>query len=112
MTLPNSLNQRYEVLGEAGRGGMGVVYKARDRQTNEIVALKLLKPDLVDDDSATERFKNELKLARKITHKNVCRIYEINFADEIPYISMEFVEGETLRDLLKRVGSLNLQTAL
>ena len=109
MTLPNSIHQRYEVLGEAGRGGMGVVYKARDRQTNEIVALKVLKGDVVDDDLLAQRFKNELRLARKVTHKNVCRIYEINFADETPYISMEFVEGDTLRALLKRVGSLNLQ---
>jgi serine/threonine protein kinase len=112
MTLPDSIHQRYDVLGEAGRGGMGVVYKARDRQTNEILALKVLKAAVVDDDSVTERFKNELKLARKVTHKNVCRIYEINFAGETPYISMEFVEGDTLRALLKRVGSLNLQTGL
>jgi len=112
MTLPNSIDQRYEALGEAGRGGMGVVYKARDRQTNEIVALKLLNPVLVGDHSATERFKNELKLARKITHKNVCRIYDIDLAGEIPYISMEFVEGETLRTLLRKVGTLNLQPSL
>jgi serine/threonine protein kinase len=112
MALPDSIHQRYEVLGEAGRGGMGVVYKARDRQTNELVALKVIKSDLVEDASVTERFKNELRLARKVTHKNVCRIYEINFAGEIPYISMEFVEGETVRALLKRVGSLNLQTAV
>jgi serine/threonine protein kinase len=110
--LPDGINQRYEVLGEVGRGGMGVVYKARERQTNEIVALKVLKPGLPDDNSVNEHFKNELRLARKVTHKNVCRIYDLNFTDEIAYISMEFVEGETLRALLKRVGSLNLQTAL
>ena len=112
MNLPDAMEQRYEVLGEVGRGGMGVVYKARDRQTNEVVALKVLNPSLAEDQSFTERFKNELRLARRITHRNVCRIYDINFAGETSYISMEFIDGETLRALLKRVSSLNIETAL
>ena len=73
-----ALSQRYDVLGEAGHGAMGNVYKARDRETGETVALKLLKPEIASDQAMMERFKNELLFARKITHKNVCRVYEFN----------------------------------
>ena len=100
------LGLRYEILGEAGRGAMGHVYKARDRETGEIVALKLVKPEIASDQATLERFKSELLLARRITHKNVCRVYEFNRAQGIAYTSMEFVEGESLRSVLKRFGSL------
>ena len=100
------LGGRYDILGEAGRGAMGQVYKARDRETGEIVALKLLRPEIASDPDMVERFKSELLFARKITHKNVCRVYEFNRADRIAYTSMEFVEGESLRSVLKRFGSL------
>lgn len=106
-TAPRALEQRYEILGEAGRGGMGIVYRARDRETGELVALKVLKPEIAADAGIVERFKNELRLARKITHKNVCRIHEFNrAADGTAYISMEFVEGESLRHVLSRFGNL------
>jgi hypothetical protein len=86
---------------------MGIVYRARDRETGELVALKVLKPEIAADAGIVERFKNELRLARKITHKNVCRIYEFNrAADGTAYISMEFVEGESLRRVLSRFGNL------
>ncbi|MBI4459081.1 MAG: protein kinase, partial [Acidobacteria bacterium] len=88
------------------RQPMGIVYKARDRITGELVALKVLKPDVAADQVAMERFKNELRLARKITHKNVCRIHEFNLIDNTAYISMEFVDGESLREVLKRFGGL------
>lgn len=97
---------RYELLERVGVGGMGVVYRARDRETQEIVALKVLKPEIAADPTMDERFKNELRLARRITHKNVCRIYDFNRLDGLAYISMEFIEGETLRALLDRVGAL------
>jgi len=100
------IGKRYEILGEVGRGGMGIVFKARDRITLEIVALKLLKPEIAADSTATERFKNEMCLARKITHKNVCRIYEFNPVDGSAYISMEFVDGESLRQVITRFGGL------
>ncbi len=103
---------RYELLGELGRGGMGIVYKARDRETGEIVALKVLKPEIAADESVMERFKNELRLARKITHKNVCRIHEFNRTADTAYISMEFLEGESLRFLLKRVDGLSIRHGL
>ena len=102
----NALGRRYEILGEAGRGAMGQVFKARDRETGEIVALKILKPEIASDPAMVERFKSELLFARKITHKNVCRVYEFNRVDGIAFTSMEFVEGESLRSVLKRFGSL------
>jgi serine/threonine protein kinase len=101
-----ALGARYEILGEAGHGSMGNVYKARDRETGETVALKLLKPEIASDQAMMDRFKNELLFARKITHKNVCRVYEFNRVAGIAYTSMEFVEGESLRSVLNRFGGL------
>ena len=108
----SALSQRYEILAEAGHGSMGNVYKARDRETGEIVALKLLKPEIASDQAMMERFKNELLFARKITHKNVCRVHEFNRIGGIAYTSMEFVEGESLRSVLNRFGGLPLRKAL
>src|SRR6204780_2584111 len=101
-----AIGQRYEILGEAGHGSMGNVYKARDRETGETVALKLLKPEIASDQAMMDRFKNELLFARKITHKNVCRVYEFNRVGGVAYTSMEFVEGESLRSVLNRFGGL------
>jgi serine/threonine protein kinase len=101
-----ALSVRYEILGEAGHGSMGNVYKARDRETGETVALKLLKPEIASDQAMMDRFKNELLFARKITHKNVCRVYEFNRVGGVAYTSMEFVEGESLRSVLNRFGGL------
>jgi serine/threonine protein kinase/class 3 adenylate cyclase len=106
------LPARYEVLGEVGRGGMGIVYKARDLETSEVVAVKVLKPEIAADPTVTERFKNELRLARKITHKNVCRLHEFSRAGDVSYITMEFVEGESLRVRLNRAGKLDLSASL
>jgi serine/threonine protein kinase len=106
-----ALQQRYDILGEAGHGSMGNVYKARDRETGETVALKLLKPEIASDQAMMDRFKNELLFARKITHKNVCRVHEFNRIGGIAYTSMEFVEGESLRSVLNRFGGLPLRKA-
>jgi serine/threonine protein kinase len=101
-----ALSTRYEILAEAGSGSMGNVYKARDRETGGIVALKLLKPEIATDKQMMDRFKRELLFARKITHKNVCRVYDFNRVNGVAYTSMEFVEGESLRALLNRAGQL------
>ncbi|MGH9639705.1 MAG: serine/threonine-protein kinase, partial [Bryobacteraceae bacterium] len=106
------LSQRYELLAEAGHGSMGNVYKARDRETGETVALKLLKPEIASDQTMMERFKKELLFARKITHKNVCRVYDFNRIGGIAYTSMEFVEGDSLRAVLNRFGGLPLRKGL
>ncbi len=94
------LSLRYDLLDKLGSGGMGIVYKARDRETGEIIALKVLKSTLTDDPTLMERFRNELRLARRITHHNVCRIYDFNRVDDSAFISMEFVDGSSLRELL------------
>src|ERR1700723_1583937 len=107
-----ALSQRYDILASAVHGSMGNVYKARDRETGEVVALKLLKPEIASDQTMMERFKNELLFARKITHKNVCRVHEFNRIGGIAYTSMEFVEGESLRSVLNRFGGLPQRKAV
>ncbi len=99
---------RYEVLSTVGQGGMGIVYRVRDRETDEVLALKVLKPEIARDQRMMERFKNELRLAHRITHKNVCRIYDFTPTTASPYITMEFVDGESLRQMLNRCGSLSV----
>jgi len=107
-----ALRQRYDILEEVGHGGMGIVYRARDRETGDVVALKVLKPEIAGQPDLIERFKSELLLARKITHKNVCRTYELlRFGDTVA-ISMEYVEGESLRSLLQRVEGLSVRQGL
>jgi predicted Ser/Thr protein kinase len=103
------LGQRYENLAEIGRGGMGVVYRARDRETGEIVALKVLKPEIAHRPDLIARFKSELRLARKITHKNVCRTYDLHRLGDTAAIAMEFVEGESLREILSRYSPLSVR---
>lgn len=106
------LNERYDLLAELGRGGMGIVYRARDRDTDEIVALKVLQPAIAARSDLIDRFKGELRLARKITHKNVCRVYDLNRFGTLAAISMEYVEGESLRALLERVEGLSVPHGL
>jgi eukaryotic-like serine/threonine-protein kinase len=106
------LPERYEILAELGRGGMGIVYKARDRETGEVLALKILKPEIAADLQIIERFKNELRLAHRITHHNVARLYEFHRAGDTVYVSMEYVEGESLCALLHRTGKLDVAHGL
>ncbi|MGA2363663.1 MAG: protein kinase, partial [Candidatus Aminicenantales bacterium] len=87
---------RYRICDELGRGGMGRVYKAIDREISEAVALKLLSPDISLDERMIERFRNELKLARRISHKNVCRIYDLGNCEGTYFISMEYIPGDNL----------------
>jgi HAMP domain-containing protein len=104
---------RYDILSTLGKGGMGVVYRAHDRQLDEEVALKVLRPDVMKDDpTLLERFKQEIKLARRITHKNVLRTHDFGDTDGTPYISMEYLEGVTLKDLIVGKGALPLGVGL
>ena len=104
---------RYEILGTLGTGGMGVVYRARDKQLDEVVALKVLRPDIVKDDpTILERFKQEIKLARKITHRNILRTHDFGETDHTPYISMEYIEGVMLKDLIAGKGALPVPVGL
>jgi zinc protease len=91
---------------------MGVVHKARDRETGELVAIKVLKPEIAVDPQSAERFVNEVRLSRRITHKNVCRVYEFTRTGSTAYLSMEYVEGESLRSILSRLGSVNVRKGI
>ncbi|MBN1272270.1 MAG: protein kinase [Candidatus Aminicenantes bacterium] len=103
---------RYQVLEELGRGGMGRVYKVLDTDLKEQVALKLINPDVASEPKNLERFRNELKTARRIIHKNVCRMYHLSEHKGVPYITMEFIPGEDLKTTLHRVGQLSLGKAV
>ena len=104
--IAEALAARYEILDPLGEGGMGMVYRVRDRETTEILALKLLRPEIACDPAMMDRFKNEIRLAHRITHKNVCRIYDFNRVDDLAFFTMEYVDGESLRAYLKRAGKL------
>lgn len=94
------LGGRYEILELLGEGGMGAVYKARDRELDRPVALKLIRPEMASSPSILARFKQELLLSRQVTHKNVIRIYDLGDADGVKFITMEFVEGRDLRAMI------------
>ncbi len=104
---PKLLAGRYELLGMLGAGAMGTVYRARDRELDEIVALKVLKKELASPDMV-ERFRREVKLARRVTHRNVARTYDIGEDGGDRFLTMEFIEGEMLGALLARKGRLPL----
>jgi serine/threonine-protein kinase len=97
---------RYTLLGLLGVGGMGSVYRARDEELDEIVALKVLRQDLVGEPGMAERFRREVKLARRVTHKNVARVFDIGEHGADKYLTMEYVEGEPLSSLVARQGAL------
>ena len=103
---------RYQVIEELGHGGMGRVYKVQDTDIKEKVALKLLRPEITLDKEAVERFSNELKLARKIGHRNVCRMFDLGRAEGTTFITMEFVPGEDLKSFLHRAKQLSIETAI
>ena len=92
---------RYEILKLLGEGGMGAVYKARDREVDRLVALKVVRPELAGHSSVLQRFKQELVLARAITHRNVIRIYDLGVAEGCRFITMEFIEGRDLSSILE-----------
>jgi serine/threonine-protein kinase len=100
------IDERYRVVDTVGTGGMGTVLKVEDLALSEIVALKLLHADFADDADALDRFRHEVKLARRVTHRNVVRTYEFGLDSDRPYLTMEYVAGESLRDLLDAAGPL------
>ncbi len=104
--------KRYEVIEELGRGGMGKVYKVFDKEVKEKLALKLLKAEIAADENTIERFRNELKFARKISHRNVCRMYDLSKEEGTHYITMEYVLGEDLKSFIRRSGQLSIGKAI
>ena len=104
--------KRYEILQQVGRGGMGTVYRARDIELDEDVAIKTLLPDLVADRVVVARFKDEIRLARRLTDPHIVRTHDFGEWGGVYYLTMEFVEGITLRDLLDTRGRLGVPAVL
>ena len=103
---------RYEIIEELGKGGMGKVYRVEDKKIKEEVALKLIKPEIASDKKTIERFSNELRMARKIAHRNVCKMYDLGEEKGIHYITMEYVSGQDLRGLIRQTGQLAVGTVV
>jgi serine/threonine protein kinase/Tfp pilus assembly protein PilF len=112
LTTGSTFAERYQIIEELGKGGMGKVYKAIDTRINEKIALKLIKPEIASDKNTLERFRNELKLARMITHKNVGRMFDINEEEGTHYITMEYVSGQDLKGLIRQTGQLAIGTSI
>src|ERR1700693_1680299 len=112
LQLGDIIGGRYEILELLGEGGMGAVYKAADRELNRFVALKLIRSDLASNPAILARFKQELLTAHQVTHRNVIRIYDLAEADDVKFITMEYIEGRDLRRLLLDEGKLPPERAI
>jgi serine/threonine-protein kinase len=106
------LAERYRIIGLLGRGGMGEVYRADDLKLGQPVALKFLPQHLASERDRLDRFYAEVRIARQVSHPNVCRVYDVGEIDGQHYLSMEYVDGEDLASLLKRIGHLPSDKAL
>ncbi len=104
--------RRFEVIEELGKGGMGKVYRVFDKKVDEEVALKLIKPEIAAEREVIDRFRSELKMSRKISHRNVSRMYDLGDEEGTYYITMEYVQGEDLRSFIHRSKRLSTGTAL
>lgn len=100
------LAERYRIVGLLGRGGMGEVYRADDLKLGQPVALKFLPDHLMSDGAALARFHREVRVARQVSHKNVCRVYDIGEVDGRHFLSMEYIKGEELSSFMRRIGRL------
>jgi serine/threonine protein kinase len=112
LTTGSTFAGRYQIIEELGKGGMGKVYKVFDSDIKEKVALKLLKPEIASDRETIERFSNELKYARKISHRNICRMYDLGKEAGNYFITMEYVSGEDLKSFIRRSRQLVVGTAI
>ena len=112
LAMGSTFAGRYQIIEELGKGGMGRVYKVFDTDIKEKVALKLLKPEIASDKETIERFSNELKYARKISHRNVCRMYDLGREAGNYFITMEYVSGEDLKSFIRRARQLVVGTAI
>jgi eukaryotic-like serine/threonine-protein kinase len=101
LQIGDLLGGRYELLQLLGEGGMGSVYKAADRELDRFVALKVIRRELASNPSILARFKQELLLAHKVTHRSVIRIYDLGEAEGVKFITMEYIEGKDLRSLIR-----------
>lgn len=107
-----SFGDRYQIIEEIGRGGMGRVYKAEDKELGITVALKMIRPEYSSKPRFIKLFKKETLLARSISHENVIRIHDLGEVDEIKYISMEYIKGQNLKELIRTSGTLTVETTI
>ena len=112
LTTGSTFAGRYQIIEELGKGGMGRVYKALDTKINEKIALKLIKPEIASDKNTITRFGNELKMARKISHRNVGTMFDIGEEKGTHFITMEYIPGENLKSMIRMTGELGLGTAI
>src|SRR5688572_16110984 len=106
------LVERYRIVGLLGKGGMGEVYRADDLKLGQPVALKFLPDHLLKDGAALARFHREVRVARQVSHRNVCRVYDIGELEGRHFLSMEYIKGEELSSLLRRIGRLPVEKAV
>ncbi|UCE42612.1 MAG: protein kinase [Candidatus Aminicenantes bacterium] len=104
--------KRYEIIEELGRGGMGRLYRVLDTKISQEVALKILRPEISRDQQTIGRFSNELRLARQVAHKNVCRMYHLGEAEGTHFIIMEYIPGQDLQSMIKMTKQLSMETAV
>ncbi len=112
LTTGSTFAGRYQIIEELGKGGMGKVYKVFDREVQAKMALKLIKPEVSADQDTIDRFRNELKIARDISHKNICRMYDLGREAGSYFITMEYVSGEDLKSFIHRARQLVVGTAI
>ena len=112
LTTGSTFAGRYQIIEELGKGGMGKVYKVHDTKIKEKIALKLIKPEIAKDKKTIERFSNELRLARKIRHKNICQMFDLGEEQGTHFITMEFVPGQDLKGLIRQSGQLAVGTTI
>ena len=112
LQIGSILGNRYEILELLGEGGMGAVYKAADREVDRIVALKVIRPEMASNPEILARFKQELLLSSQVTHRNVIRIYDLGEAQGVKFITMEFLQGENLHQILKQRKKLEVEEAV
>ncbi|MCD6452546.1 MAG: protein kinase [Acidobacteria bacterium] len=110
--VKNALKGKYEVISELGRGGMAIVFKARDLKLDRLVAIKVLPPEFAYDIEFLRRFHHEAKIAAKLDHPNIISIYEVGEADGLTYFAMSYIDGETLADYIKRTGPIPTSEAI
>ncbi len=112
LTRSSTFAQRYEVIEELDKGGMGKIYRVFDNKIEQEVALKLLRPEIAADSNTITRFKNELKVARNIAHRNVCRMFDLGLEGNAYYITMEYIPGENLKSSIRRMERLTIGKAI
>ena len=95
------LGNRYEIIRKIGDGGMAFVYEAKDRLLNRIVAVKVLRPEFVDDEEFLARFKREAEAVANISHPNIVNVYDVGCDGKVNYIVMEYVDGQNLKEIIK-----------